>query len=291
MAYDKEQAVGLKKPPWLKKTIPSGHTHEDLSAMLNGEELHTVCQEAKCPNIWECFSRKTATFMIMGPLCTRNCSFCAVGHGPSGIPDLHEPIRVAEAVKKLKLEYVVITSVTRDDLLDGGASIFAETVEAIRQRMPDTLIELLIPDFKGDKKAIETIVRVFPDVLNHNIETVSRLYDSVRPEAEYRRSLNLLKLVKMSDPSMPTKSGIMLGLGESSEEILETFQDLLEVECNLLTIGQYLQPSPEHLPVKRFIHPEEFDYWREIGLKMGFAGVASGPFVRSSYQARQLYFK
>ena len=285
------QAKRLKKPYWLKKRVPSGHTHEDLSARLNCEGLHTVCQEAKCPNIWECFSRKTATFMIMGPLCTRNCSFCAIGHGSSGPPDLREPIKVAEAVKNLKLDYVVITSVTRDDFPDGGASLFAKTVEEIRQRMPDTLIELLIPDFKGNKKAIKTVVNIFPDVLNHNMETVSRLYDSVRPEAKYRRSLNLLKLVKAFDSSIPTKSGIMLGLGEYAEEIFKTFHDLLEAECNLLTIGQYLQPTPEHLPVKRFIHPEEFDYWREIALKMGFAGVASGPFVRSSYQARQLYLK
>jgi lipoic acid synthetase len=291
MTHREEQAKRLKKPYWLKKRVPSGHTHEDLSARLNCEGLHTVCQEAKCPNIWECFSRKTATFMIMGPLCARNCSFCAIGHGPSGLPDLREPIRVAEAVKNLGLDYVVVTSVTRDDLPDGGASLFAKTVAEIRQRMPDTLIELLIPDFRGDKEAIKTIVQVFPEVLNHNMETVSRLYDSVRPEAKYRRSLNLLKLVKTFDSSIPTKSGIMLGLGESSEEIFKTFHDLLEAECSLLTIGQYLQPTPEHLPVKRFIHPEEFDYWREIALKMGFAGVASGPFVRSSYQAKQLYLK
>jgi len=291
VTHHEEQAKRFKKPYWLKKRVPSGHTPEDLGARLNYQGLHTVCQEAKCPNIWECFSRKTATFMIMGPLCTRNCSFCAVGHGSSGSPDLREPTRVAEAVKNLKLDYVVITSVTRDDLPDGGASLFAKTVEEVRQRMPDTLIELLIPDFKGDKEAIKTVVQVFPDVLNHNLETVSRLYNSVRPEAKYRRSLNLLKLVKTFDSSIQTKSGIMLGLGESSKEIFKTFHDLLEAECNLLTIGQYLQPTPEHLPVKRFIHPEKFDYWREIALKIGFAGVASGPFVRSSYQAKQLHHK
>lgn len=289
MTQHREQRLRVKKPYWLKKRFPTNTVHEKFRFMLNSDGLHTVCQEAKCPNIWECFSRKTATFMIMGPYCTRNCMFCAVGYGPTELPGSDEPARVAEAVKDLRLSYVVITSVTRDDLSDGGAYVFAQTVEEIRRRMPETLIELLIPDFIGDKEAVKAIVDVHPDVLNHNMETVPSLYASVRPEAKYIRSLNLLILVKKHDSSILTKSGLMLGLGESPEEIHKTLQDLLEAGCNMLTLGQYLQPTSEHIPVKRFIHPEEFDRWREVALKMGFSGVASGPFVRSSYRAKQLY--
>ncbi len=277
------------RPSWLKKRIPSESEFKNISLMLNKNKIHTVCQEAKCPNIWECYSRKTATFLILGPYCTRNCRFCAVEHLPVSSPDVDEPARIAEAVQNMRLNYVVITSVTRDDLVDGGAYFFLKTVEKIRKRNPNILIELLIPDVKGNKEAIRTIVDAQPNVLNHNIETVQRLYASVRPGAAYRRSLDLLRQVKEYDPLIHTKSGLMLGLGESFKEITNTLEDLLHTGCSLLTLGQYLQPTQKHLPVKRFIHPEEFMRWRETAIQMGFAQVASGPFVRSSYHAEKLY--
>lgn len=225
----------------------------------------------------------------MGPRCTRNCRFCAVTHGPLGPPDPGEPDRVAEAAQSMGLRYVVITSVTRDDLPDGGASLFAGTIKEIRKRIPDALVEILIPDFQGNADALQTVVEAHPDVLNHNLETVPRLYPLARPEAVYKRSLDLLKRAKQYDPTIPIKSGLMLGLGEFPEEIDKTLWDLLEVGCNILTLGQYLQPTREHLQVERFICPEEFEKWREIALKMGFSEVASGPFVRSSYHAKKLY--
>lgn len=279
----------LKKPPWLKQRLPSGSVHEKFSALLNKEQIHTVCQEAQCPNIWECFSRKTATFMIMGDRCTRNCRFCAVAHGPDSPPDPAEPARIAGTVQNLQIDYAVITSVTRDDLPDGGASFFVQTVNEIRQRVPDVRIELLIPDFQGNQNAVKSIVRTHPDVLNHNIETVQRLYAAVRPEAIYQRSLDLLKQVVTDTPKVITKSGLMLGLGELPEEIHNTLEDLFEAGCRLLTLGQYLQPTQTHLPVERFLPPEEFSDWGKIALDMGFTGVASGPFVRSSYQAKKLF--
>jgi len=279
----------VKKPPWLKQRLPTGGTYEKVRAVLKKGQLHTVCQEAKCPNLWECFSRETATFLIMGSYCTRNCRFCAVGHGPSGPPDPGEPTRVAEAAQGMRLSYVVITSVTRDDLPDGGASFFAETITEIRKRMPNAFVEVLVPDFQGDTDALETVLKAHPDVLNHNIETVPRLYPSVRPEADYSRSLECLRRAKEYDSAIPTKSGLMLGLGESFEEVNKTLRHLREVGCDMLTLGQYLQPTREHLQVDRFIHPEEFDNWRETALQMGFSEVASGPFVRSSYRAKELY--
>jgi lipoic acid synthetase len=263
--------------------------YENVRTLLKKSQLHTVCQEAKCPNLWECFSRRTSTFLIMGPNCTRNCRFCAVGHGPLGPPDPGEPERVAEAVKSMGLDYVVITSVTRDDLPDGGASFFSETIQEIRNRVPGALIEILIQDFQGSADALQTVMKARPHVLNHNIETVPRLYPSVRPEAVYHRSLELLARAKAYDPGIPAKSGLMLGLGELAEEIKRTFQDLLDAGCCMLTLGQYLQPTKEHLPVERFVNPEEFDRWKEIALRMGFLEVASGPFVRSSYHAKELY--
>ena len=281
--------VRTKKYPWLKQRLPSGTEHENVKDLLNSLRLHTVCQEAQCPNLWECFSKKTATFMIMGSRCTRNCGFCAVSQGPSGPPDPNEPDRVAEAVHNLRLNYAVITSVTRDDFPDGGASLFARTVKAIRRKTPDVRIEVLIPDFQGSKNALKAVVDSRPDVLNHNVETVPRLYDTVRPGAVYRRSIDLLKQAKTCDPNIITKSGIMLGLGESLKEINETLLDLLGTGCKLLTLGQYLQPSAAHLPVARYVPPEEFDRRREAALEMGFTEVASGPFVRSSYQAQKLY--
>jgi lipoic acid synthetase len=277
------------KPVWLKKRLPSGPIHGEISTLIDKAKVHTVCQQARCPNIWECFSRKTATFMIMGDRCTRNCRFCAVAHGPICFPDTEEPVRIAKMVQKLSLDYVVITSVTRDDLSDGGAAFFSQTVKEIHQKVPHALVELLIPDFQGNKNALKSIVEVRPNVLNHNIETVPRLYPSVRPEAIYRRSLDLLKQVVALDSDIVTKSGLMLGLGEQSEEVLKTLKDLVDVGCQLVTLGQYLQPTNAHIPVERYVPPEEFDNWHKTALEMGFTEVASGPFVRSSYNAKNLY--
>jgi lipoyl synthase len=284
-----EKGPRVPKPSWLSRKLPSGPVYEQVRSLIKEGKLHTVCQEAQCPNQWECFSSQTATFLIMGPRCTRNCRFCAVEHGPLEPPDPEEPARVAEAAKSLGLRYVVVTSVTRDDLQDGGAAFFAASIKAIRERIPEVLVEVLIPDFQGDAEALRTVVEARPDILNHNLETVPRLYPSVRPEAEYTRSLELLHRAKTFDPSLRTKSGLMLGLGESAEEIRETLRDVLGAHCGLLTLGQYLQPSAQHLPVERFITPEEFDSWKEIALGMGFSQVASGPFVRSSYHAKDLY--
>jgi len=277
------------KPSWLKQGLPDGFTCKEVSTLISNAKIHTVCQEAQCPNIWECFSRKTATFMIMGDHCTRNCRFCAVSHGPKNLPDPEEPVRIAGIVQDLNLDYVVVTSVTRDDLPDGGASFFVRTIEEILQSIPHALVELLIPDFQGNKDALRRIIKVRPDVLNHNIETVPRLYPIVRPEAIYQRSLNLLKQVVVFDSTIITKSGLMLGLGEQPEEILNALKDLLDAGCQLVTVGQYLQPTKAHLPVERYIPPKEFDNWRKIALEMGFSEVVSGPFVRSSYHAKNLY--
>jgi lipoic acid synthetase len=290
MNHNHQHKQRVAKPPWLKRRLPTGPTYEKVRTLLIKSRLHTVCQEARCPNLWECYSRQTATFLIMGPCCTRNCRFCNVAHGrPSGPPDSGEPARVAQGVKSLGLSYVVITSVTRDDLPDGGAGHFAKTIKEIRARMPGTLMEVLVPDFQGNEYALQTVLEAHPHVLNHNLETVPRLYPLVRPKADYRRSLGLLKRVKRYDSFIPTKSGLMLGLGESPEEVENTLQDLLEAKCSILTLGQYLQPTREHLKVERFISPEEFDDWKKAALKRGFSEVASGPLVRSSYRAKDLY--
>ena len=285
----REKAVRVPKPSWLRRKLPSGPVYEQVRSLIRDGGIHTVCQEAQCPNQWECFSGRTATFLIMGPRCTRRCRFCAVEHGPLGAPDPEEPARVAEAAGSLGLRYVVVTSVTRDDLPDGGASFFAACIRKVRERIPDALVEVLIPDFQGDEDALRTVVDARPDILNHNLETVLRLYPSVRPGAVYDQSLELLERAKTLDPTLRTKSGLMLGLGETSDEVRQTFRDLLRVHCELLTLGQYLQPSLEHLPVERYVPPVEFESWREIALRMGFSHVASGPFVRSSYHARELY--
>ena len=278
-----------RKPPWLTRRLPSGPEYEKIRRLMNRGRLHTVCQEAKCPNIWECFSNRTATFLILGDRCTRNCRFCAVAHSPVAPPDPAEPVRVAETVEKLGLAYVVITSVTRDDLPDGGAGHFAKTIREIHRRIPEAVIEVLIPDFKGDAEALRAVLEARPQVLNHNIETVPRLYATVRPGAVYARSLELLERVKTIDASIPTKSGLMLGLGETTAEIRQTLQDLLDVGCRMLTLGQYLQPSKDHLPVARFVPPAEFEQWQQTAFQMGFSEVASGPFVRSSYHAKELF--
>jgi lipoic acid synthetase len=279
----------LEKPTWLKTRLPPFEDLVKVKSILDSANLHTVCEEARCPNLGECFSKGTATLLILGRICTRNCGFCAVGHGVSAPPDEEEPEKVAQAVKKMGLHYVVITSVTRDDLPDGGASHFSRTIQAIRALDRGIKIEVLIPDFKGNLSSLDTILRKGPDVLNHNVETILRLYQEVRPQADYRRSLDLLKRAKERNPGTVTKSGFMLGLGETEKEIFSLLKDLREVECDFLTIGQYLQPRPDRLPVVRYIPPEEFEKFKKIGEEMGFKSVASGPFVRSSFHAAQMF--
>ena len=279
----------MKKPPWLKKRIPPFQDLQRVRSILNETDLHTVCEEARCPNLGECFSRGTVTFLILGKMCTRNCGFCAVEHDAPAPPDETEPERVGQAVKKMDLQYVVITSVTRDDLPDGGAFLFAKTIRAIRALNPKIRIEVLIPDFKGDLNSLKAVLKECPEVLNHNIETISRLYTEVRPQAGYQRSLDLLRRSKEGFPFIFTKSGFMLGLGETQEEVLELLRDLRGVECDFLTIGQYLQPRPHRLPVARYISPEGFEGYKKIGEEMGFKSVATGPFVRSSFHASQMF--
>lgn len=279
----------LPKPPWLKRRIPSGNTYQAVLTLLRETRLHTVCEEASCPNLGECFSQGTATFLILGDRCTRNCRFCAVAHGPRGRPDPREPERVAQAVKAMNLNYVVVTSVTRDDLRDGGAEIFARTIHALHGQCRGAGVEVLIPDFQGSDEALEKVLRAGPDVLGHNLETVPRLYPAVRPGARYERSLRLLRRVTEMCDSIPTKSGLMLGLGESDDEIRSALDDLMSAGCSMLTLGQYLQPSQHHLPVARFVPPEKFERWKEIAVQLGFRKTESGPFVRSSYHAQELY--
>jgi lipoic acid synthetase len=289
MSRSSSHKASIRKPPWLKRRLPSGPIYGTICQALDAQGLHTVCQEAKCPNQWECFSRQTATFLILGSRCTRNCGFCAVDHGPTGPPDPEEPFKVARMARDMGLAYVVVTSVTRDDLPDGGAGLFAATIRALRDEIPGVRVEVLIPDLQGQREAIETVVTAGPDVLNHNLETIPALYPTVRPEADYQRSLALLQTVRDLAPPMMTKSGLMLGVGETREGVRQTLADLRAVDCRMVTLGQYLQPSPDHLPVERYVPPEEFDRWRDEALQMGFQEVASGPLVRSSYQARELY--
>jgi len=258
-----------------------------MEKLLRGLHLHTVCESALCPNIGECFGRGTATFMILGDVCTRGCRFCAVRKGKPAPPDPEEPERVAEAARRLGLKHVVITSVTRDDLPDGGASHFVATIEAVRCRLPDATIEVLIPDFGGSLRALEQVIAAGPEVINHNLETVPRLYPLVRPRADYRRSLGILAWVKRQAPHITTKSGLMLGLGERPHEVEEVLVDLRRVGCDVVTLGQYLQPTERQLPVAEFIPPERFDEYRRQGEKMGFRAVVAGPLVRSSYRAEE----
>jgi lipoyl synthase len=289
IANRKLKMTNLKKPPWLKKKIPPFQDLQRIKSILTEAELHTVCEEARCPNLGECFSQGTATLLILGRVCTRDCGFCAVEHGSPVPPDEAEPLHVAQAMKRMGLRYVVITSVTRDDLSDGGAYHFARTIQAIREMDQGIKVEVLIPDFKGDWRSLGQVLQAGPDVLNHNIETVRRLYPEVRPQADYERSLHLLKRSKESHPHIRTKSGFMLGLGESREEVLGLLQDLREARCDFLTIGQYLQPHPNRLPVMKYIEPEEFDAYRKIGEEIGFKMVFSGPFVRSSFHASEMF--
>jgi lipoyl synthase len=272
-----------KRPEWLKVKLPSGENYNDVKTLMRKQHLNTVCEEARCPNMAECWNHRTATFMILGDTCTRSCGFCNVKVGMPNELDLDEPRRVAESVEELKLRHVVITSVNRDELNDGGASIFAETIKLIRESSPETTIEILVPDFRGAEEAFLTIMRNPPEILNHNLETVPRLYHAVRPQAKYDRSLNLIKWFK--ERYVKTKSGIMVGIGEKTEEVLELMEDLVNHGCDILTIGQYLQPSKNHLPVDRFVTPEEFQMYKKEGLKMGFKIVESSPLVRSSYKA------
>lgn len=278
----------LRKPAWLKRTLPTGPEYESIRRIVSHQKLNTVCEEAACPNRYECYGKGTATFMILGDRCTRNCRFCAVKQGSSDL-DPHEPERVADAIRVMGLSYVVITSVTRDDLPDGGSNAFAKTVKAIRKINPGIRVEVLVPDFKGDKESISRVLDAKPDVFGHNIETVEPLYEKVRPEAIYQRSLDVLRHSKTIDPRIFTKSSIMLGLGETMEMVSQAFGDLADAGCNILSIGQYLSPSKNHLPVENYIPPETFDQLKEMALNAGLKQVASGPFVRSSYEAAGIY--
>jgi lipoic acid synthetase len=278
--------ISERKPEWLKVKLPQGPNFNDIKGLLRGLELHSVCEEAHCPNIGECFESRTATFLILGRVCTRDCGFCAIETGrPTGL-DEAEPERVARAIESLGLRHVVLTSVTRDDLSDGGAGIFAECIQRIHEYIPTCSIEVLIPDFQGDAGPLEKVIRAKPDILNHNLETVRRLSPSVRPAANYDRSLEVLQRARAMDSDVLTKSGLMVGLGETWEEILEAMGDLRQAGCRILTIGQYLRPSKQHLTVERYYSPDEFQKLSEIGEGMGFELVESGPLVRSSYHAR-----
>ena len=277
-----------RRPDWLKVRIPSGENYFELKGLMRGLELHTVCESARCPNIAECWQHRTATFMILGELCTRRCGFCAVPKGrPAGQVDWAEPERVAEAAETMGLKYIVVTSVDRDDLKDGGSSIFAQTIEALRRRVEGCKVEVLIPDFRGSDEALETVLKARPDVLNHNIETVPRMYPVARRGSRYERSLRLLEHSREIDSAIPTKSGLMVGLGETMEELFGVLGDLAGVGVDIVTIGQYLRPSGEQLPVARFYTPEEFATLKREGLRRGIRHVESGPLVRSSYHAHE----
>ena len=277
----------VRRPPWLKVRIPGGKNYTDLKQLVRELNLHTVCESARCPNVAECWGHRTATFMILGNLCTRACGFCAVPHGKPMELDGDEPRRVAEAAAHMGLGYAVVTSVNRDDQPDGGAAIFADTIRTIRERLPDCKVEVLIPDFRGNWEALATVVQAQPDVLNHNTETVSRLYRQVRMGAVYERSMELLRRAKRLNQRMPTKSGIMVGLGETYEEIFGVLRDLRAQEVDILTVGQYLQPTTHHLPVARFYHPDEFAQIKGDALALGFKHAECGPLVRSSYHAHE----
>lgn len=276
----------LRKPKWIRVRAGTGSGVSDLKALLREHKLVSVCEEAACPNLGECFTKGTASFMIMGDKCTRRCSFCDVAHGRPDALDTNEPLQLGSAIGKLKLRYVVITSVDRDDLRDGGAAHFAECIRQTRAHSPGIRIEVLVPDFRGRmEKALDGLSACLPDVFNHNLETAPRLYKQARPGSDYQWSLDLIKNFKARFPHIPTKSGLMLGLGENDEEIIEVMKDLRAHDCEMLTLGQYLQPSAFHLPVERYVTPEQFERFRVLGEEMGFVNVASGPLVRSSYHA------
>jgi len=277
----------LPKPEWLKVRAPGSPTYTRLKTLMRELNLHTVCEEAQCPNIGECWNHGTATFMILGDVCTRACAYCAVAHGRPGAVDAAEPARVADAIRTLDLNYVVITSVDRDDLEDGGASMFADTIRETRARVPACRIEVLIPDFQGNEAALHAVLDARPDVLNHNTETVPRLYRMARSGGRYARTLELLDRSRRFTPDIPTKSGLMVGLGEERDELVATIKDLRGVGCGILTIGQYLRPSAGHAPMVRYYHPDEFADLKRVALALGFVHVESGPLVRSSYHAHE----
>lgn len=274
-----------RKPSWLKMKMPSGPNHAKLLNLVDSKKLHTVCQSAKCPNLGECWNHGTATLMILGDVCTRSCGFCNIATGRPPTLDLDEPYRVADAVATMNLKHVVLTSVNRDELPDGGSGVWAMTIRQIREKCPEISIEVLIPDFCGKWEALQRVLDEKPDILNHNLETIPRLYKTVRPQAKYARSLELLKRARQA--GFLTKTGIMVGLGETPEEVEGVMDDLVSVSCGIMTIGQYLQPTRQHLPVVRFVHPDEFAKWKEIGESKGIKHVESGPLVRSSYHAHQ----
>ena len=274
------------RPHWLRIKLSTGKNFNEIKGILRENKLHTVCEEALCPNIGECFEQRTATFLILGDTCTRQCGFCAVKKGmPFGV-DEGEPLRIAEAVKKMNLQYVVITSVTRDDLTDGGASVYAKTIQCIREYVKDCMVEVLIPDFGGSSESLEIVLNARPDIVNHNIETVPRLYPQVRPKADYKRSLELLKDARETVNELTTKSGLILGLGEEWNEIISVMQAIRDVGCDILTLGQYLSPKKDALQIQRYYTPEEFTMLKIEGERMGFLHVESGPLVRSSYHAK-----
>ncbi|HAP36724.1 MAG TPA: lipoyl synthase [Bacteroidetes bacterium] len=280
---EEPKQTAVRKPEWLKARVPGGESYSRLRNLIDERKLHTVCEEARCPNMGECWNSGTATFMILGDTCTRSCGFCNVKTGKMHVVDEDEPRRVAEAVELMNLRHAVITSVNRDELFDGGAHIFANTLTEIRSRLPLCKVEVLIPDFMGSEEALNIVLNAQPDILNHNIETVPRLYRTVRPQAHYHRSLEVLERAKSR--GFNTKTGIMLGLGETADEVIEVMADLRAVECDIFTIGQYLQPTKNHLPVERYAHPDEFKMLKVKGMEMGFRHVESGPLVRSSYHA------
>ena len=282
---DAAHVPASRKPPWLKMKMPAGEGFAKLKRLVRDQRLHTVCESAKCPNIGECWNAGTATLMILGDVCTRSCGFCHIATGRPPTLDLDEPRRVGEAVAALNLGHVVITSVNRDELPDGGASIWAETIRQIRAQAPGTNVEVLIPDFCGDWGALQLVLDERPEILNHNIETVPRLYHRVRPQAKYHRSLKLLQIAKQQ--GLVSKTGMMLGLGETEDEIDSVLDDLVAIGCEILTLGQYLQPTPHHLPVERWVHPDEFDAWKGRGEARGLRHVEAGPLVRSSYHAEK----
>jgi lipoic acid synthetase len=277
----------LPRPSWLRAPAPVGDNYQDLKSLIGRLRLHTVCESAACPNVGECWNHRTATFMILGNVCTRRCGFCAVEKGAPLPVDYDEPSRVAEAVAAMGLKFAVITSVNRDDRADGGAELFALVIRAIRERVPGCGVEVLIPDFQGSREAVRTVMEAAPDVLNHNTETVPRLYRQVRLGARYERSLDVLAYAKSLAPETPTKSGLMLGLGERPDEVAAVMRDLRAHRVDILTLGQYLRPSPRHLPIVRYVTPEEFAEFRQLGKEIGFSHVESGPLVRSSYHAAQ----
>ncbi len=279
----------MSYPSWLIKKEPKSANIKKIRALVNDESIHTVCESAKCPNIGECYSKNTVTFMILGNTCTRKCRFCAVSKGPAEAPDRKEPSKIAAAAEKLGLKYVVITSVTRDDLPDGGAAHFSETIKSVKNAPLKPKTEVLIPDLQGSEQSLAVVVNARPDVLNHNLETVQRLYAQIRPQADYKRSLNVLKTAKKLNNSLYTKSGIMVGLGEKREEVISLMEDLRKADCDILTIGQYIRPSKDQVEVAEFVKPEIFEGYEQAGRKLGFKKVFSGPFVRSSYKASEIY--